>query len=675
MRNGTSPSRPRPAFLLVAVVAAACGQPGDAELTSQDALTAGLQWTSIGPTWPLASGSLAGKINAFVVDPTNPNVMLIAGGEDGPVTSSGIWRTTNGGASWKPAMAGLVDSNGRTIGTVQSLWMDPAAPSVVVAATPDGIFRSASGARSWSLADGDAGVTRLAALGTTVFANSAAGILASTDDGANWSLQLATADSVTAIAASTDVAYAAARDGSIYAFGQQSWSKVGRISGVVHMLAIDPFDTQRIYASLSGSRSDRLYASMDGGASWGSVEWTGAGNLPRGQQVKVGPQAIAFSSTIPHRLYVAGDGEAIWTAGDGNAGPTYAPAAIGHDVRDLYMFPNAAGTDDRCFAATDQGLEVADACSARGSGMTMLGGGLSTALVNDFAVSPDGSTVVATLQDYEPTTSVDRAASWTFVPGVVEDGYAAINPADPSQCYLFRTALFTSSDGCRTFTQTGDFATPPMGDAADVFAFDPSKASTVYVVASGTASVEQSTDGGATWNPIWPGFQAPDRIAISPTNAKHILVDDGGTLAVSSDRGATWYLSTGLPSAGVPSIAVSPKSDDVVLVAWLDSATGTVTTYRSSDGGASFGQVGDAGWDNNHAGIFGGIFYSANARTPHVVVATQNGAYLSVDDGDHWQRIDSRTTSHKFTSARWMEGFLYLGTFGQGILRSDTRVD
>jgi hypothetical protein len=85
-------------------------------------------------------------LNALAVDPTNPQRMLIAGGEPGPPSSCGIYRSTDGGNSWQPAIAGLLRADGLVAGTVDALWINPADPNEALAASHfDGIFRSTDG--------------------------------------------------------------------------------------------------------------------------------------------------------------------------------------------------------------------------------------------------------------------------------------------------------------------------------------------------------------------------------------------------------------------------------------------------------------------------------------------------------------------------------------------------
>jgi hypothetical protein len=55
---------------------------------------------------------------------------------------------------------------------------------------------------------------------------------------------------------------------------------------------------------------------------------------------------------------------------------------------------------------------------------------------------------------------------------------------------------------------------------------------------------------------------------------------------------------------------------------------------------------------------------------PYVVLTTLRGAFLSADLGGHWNRIDRALIAHSFWGIRWRNGYLYLGSDGQGIVKS-----
>jgi hypothetical protein len=160
-------------------------------------------WTAIGP------GNIGGRIRAISPNPANGNDILIGG------VSGGVWRTTNGGASWSPAN----DFMGNL--AVSTIVRDPSNPQVVYAGTGEGffnfdavrgygIYKSTDGGTTWALIPGTTPnpdpltigwgffyVNRIAVhptnplillAATSGFYCNTGGLLRSTNGGANWSL-------------------------------------------------------------------------------------------------------------------------------------------------------------------------------------------------------------------------------------------------------------------------------------------------------------------------------------------------------------------------------------------------------------------------------------------------------------------------------------------------------
>ncbi len=50
--------------------------------------------------------------------------------------------------------------------------------------------------------------------------------------------------------------------------------------------------------------------------------------------------------------------------------------------------------------------------------------------------------------------------------------------------------------------------------------------------------------------------------------------------------------------------------------------------------------------------------------------ASLRGAFVSSDNGSTWSRLDKALIAHSFWEIRWLNGYLYLASDGQGILRS-----
>jgi photosystem II stability/assembly factor-like uncharacterized protein len=112
--------------------------------------------TDAGVTWrPLFERDRASSIGALAIAPSDPNVLWIGTGQVHQrwdvVSGEGLSRSTDGGVTWKPA--GLADS--RHIGKI---WVDPRNADVAVVAAlghifgpggERGLFRTEDGGRSW----------------------------------------------------------------------------------------------------------------------------------------------------------------------------------------------------------------------------------------------------------------------------------------------------------------------------------------------------------------------------------------------------------------------------------------------------------------------------------------------------------------------------------------------
>jgi hypothetical protein len=116
---------------------------------------------------------------ALAVDPQNPVKVYVG------TNGSGVYKTSNGGASW----------TGGGVGTVTSLAVDPRLPSVIYAGTSDlGVLKSTDGGASWTAVNAglsSAGIRVVAVdpyVSATVYAATAIAVFRSNDGGRNWSL-------------------------------------------------------------------------------------------------------------------------------------------------------------------------------------------------------------------------------------------------------------------------------------------------------------------------------------------------------------------------------------------------------------------------------------------------------------------------------------------------------
>ncbi len=666
-----------------------------------------ISWSSIGPR---DAGGYGGKINAFAYVKSNSQVMYIGAGwgntpRESP-SQSGVYRTTDGGAHWTAANQGLTNPDGTISSVINSLWLDQANPSVVLASTEfGGTFQSTDGGTTWNNVD-RAEATRFSQAGTVLYLASRKGVLQSTDDGGTWAVSLALKEGATTVVTAAGATFAGSTSGDVYQLSGSSWTKLGHPgTGAIHDLAVDPFNTQVVYASVDDKAAwnQDLYGSIDGGNTWTAVNCN----------CSIGAQAIAFSNVTKDRLFLGddGSGSVLYLKADGNSNPTISRGAYGTvDVRYIVPVPGKKKSDDACYILEDQGVYLAPTCSS--GGVTELSTGVDVTLVYDVAVSPDGKNVEAPLQDNSSTSSQNGGTSWPVSGPAGEGGEARYHPDNSGYCYIAHPdeALYVSKDGCATFSSASILP--------ESLTFDPANAKTLYVVDIGANQVSKSVDKGLTWKAAGWKFTNPYQVAMAPSDDKSIVVATGTStgpskLFYSHDGGKTWKRSSGLPKTQVVSpeqiyfpthrfyAAFDSQDAGTVLLADHDPKTDNVLLYRSSDGGQSFTRVHtfvqptpQRHWPNlllpkeeknpsKDSFYYATRFYGnrvvfnpkPQSGDPAVVVTTRFGAFLSSDLGTTWARIDKTSISHHFIGAAWDgQGYLYLSTFGQGIIKSTNPV-
>ena len=696
-------------------------------------LAGSVQFESIGPTDMSDGFPTSGKVNAFAVDPANPKIIYMASGRGTGLetySSAGIYETTNGGESWTSIENGLTDPSGISASVVNSLWLDPSNPSTLLAATEyDGIYQSTNGGASWTNVYPTAQATQFAAFGNALYATDDAGILTSTNDGATWSVEFKGTKRRYPTAfgeaqgSSGNALYAGMSDGEIFAFSSGTWTKVGRLpftkdtgtdgsTRVVHQIAVDPLVPTTLYASSNdGVWDQNLFASVNGGKTWVAVL--------QGQYYDygLGTQALAFSMVHPHQLYVGEDGDWYYIPGDGSPNPPITQAANLKviDLRNIWTVAN--GSDDACWIASDQGLDYEPTCSSGNYNDTVVSASASTGLARRFTVSPNGQTLLVSLQDFDSHLTTNGGSSWTPDFNLYEDGFNELRPGDSSVCYAYDEAsgLTISTNGCVSYSELNGNIFPSRIMTTPI-AFDPKNPMQMYLTSGpipgpgigGPKGIYETTNGGTTITKLsWP-FTWPGAVVVDPNNGSHILVCDLNTgtssISVTTNGGSTWTKSTGVPGTQFwYAMTISPVNGNTVLATSVDSHN-NVYVLRSGNGGTTFKRVATvvnaplirghvernerlrikpgagAGDRDGDASKLPAFVYSQAREiqynpsitkgTSDVVITTLRGAYVSTDDGTKWQRLDTGTIAHSFWGIRWLNGYLYIGSDGQGVLRS-----
>ena len=524
--------------------------------------------TDGGATWaPANAGMGSARVVALLIDTTTPTT-LYAGG-------SGVYKSLDAGATWAQVASGI---------TVQSMVMDLGAPAVLYAGTAShGMQKSTDGGASWvSINTGlyDSYVAAVAlnpATPTTLYAGTSAGARKSVDAGATWATVgggLPTTEVFTiAIDPSTpNTVYAGVNNGYVYKSidGGASWTQAGgAVPGGAYRIFIDPANGSNVYVRTGGG----LYKSMNAGANWSPIN---------GQPPYV--QALAFDPTNPATLYAGTFSAGVFKSGD--AGMTWAAASNGLRASQVNAVVIDPATPTTLYAATEGGVFTSPDAGAHWTAL-----GLATSRVPSLAIDP-------------------------LAPGTIYAGTG--------------NGLMKTANGGGTWSMADSGI--PTYSYITALAVNPSVPGTLY---AGTpdSGLYRSVNGGTNWSAPASGLPMGwvHAIAIDPVTPATVYASVGGNVFKSVDSGVNWAAAgSGLPG-GVMALAINPLAPS--------------TLYALTSGGRVFKSV-------DGANAWGGgsvLLYLPGARkalvidpaTPTTLYAASNLVWKSTDGGEQWAEAPS----------------------------------
>lgn len=218
-----------------------------------------------GLTWQTVSSGPGVAVNALAVHPAN-DAVLYAGTAGGPAaTTYSLWRSTNGGQTWRSFTLGLpTDAYGMTPG-VTALAVDPNQPGVLYVGTDgQGVYRFDEGRNSYELIGG-----------VSLYNAHVNGLVIGPDSRV----------------------YALTRDGLFVTDGS-TWQELNSLPEIAVSLAVAPGDPQTLHA---GSASTGAYRATDGGQNWERIS-SGLDMVP-GVALRV--TALAVDEQDPNHVVAA----------------------------------------------------------------------------------------------------------------------------------------------------------------------------------------------------------------------------------------------------------------------------------------------------------------------------------------------------------------------------------
>lgn len=661
-------------------IAAVAGIPGD-PTTYYVGTPEGGVWKSSsgGTTWhPVFDAEAVPSIGAVAVAPSAPGTVYVGTGNQSGwsfTAGNGVYKSTDGGATWS-------DVGLRGSGYVSAILVNPTDPEQVLVAAlgpraadstatvERGVYRTTDGGRTWTRvlpADGASGASWLAfdyfdplvvyatlqggggGRGGAVAPGGApgqAGIYKSVDGGVTWR-PMGTAGLP---AATGELAVAAGTHGQRLYLETRGGGRGG-----------------------GGARSG-LYRSDNGGESWtlGTTQIASAGG-----HIYADPKNPDVVYLMGTSMYRSTDGGRHFTS--------FMGAPSGADIRQLWIDPT---NPRRMLAGADQGPTVSvDDGTTWTPWYNMINGQfyrVSTDSGFPYQVcgpqQDSGTACVLSRSDFGQI----RPNDWSSAGGF-ENGFIVADPLHPRWLYT-QGWYHVLQRYDRVTSQVQVLYTPTPEDrfgGAPPLAFSPQDPHTLYLAAQ---YLMASADNARTWrrispdltvrgpaaNAVTPGGPAGPAVggasiqafAPSPAAAGVIWVgSSNGLVHLTRDGGRSWSDVTppDLPPGAI-NIVDAGHHDPATAYVVLLSRDNQPHIYRTTD----FGRR----WQEVVTGIARGAVARVVREDPAnpdlLYAGTVTSAYVSFDRGDHWQLLQLNLP-HTVVSDMTVHGNdLVISTYGRG---------
>jgi photosystem II stability/assembly factor-like uncharacterized protein len=622
-----------------------------------------IAWQPLGPegiphgqtygTGPGSTVTVAGRVSAIAVDPTNSDHIL-AGSAAG-----GVWETRDGGTSWTPR------TDDQPTLSIGALAFDPSDPSKVYAGTGEGnseyfhfgqgILVSQDGGTTWTIVARDifagVGFYRLVVdprNGQRLIAATTGGAAVSPDGGTSWSLlhRGMTWDVSLAYRGDEAEILLAAPDGLFRARGTSASTSVA-VSG---LQALDP-DRERMAVAHVPSDPDQafVFAASQGEAHlWHRETADGAFHpieLPTfsvGQYVDhvldVGQAAYDWHVSVPagrdDTVYLGAIElvQGVRTGAQWNWSDISSRIGNGDSIHpDQHTMAFDAQAPDVVYAGSDGGIFKSP---DRGQSWQSLNGGLAISEVEYLAQRPDEPTwILAGLQD-NGTIRREQPNSWTQV-GLGDGGDCGTNMTHPDVCFHSYYYMYMERSPHRGDADSWQNITPP-GDSPQLLKlfYPPVEVNGDVVVKAGQV-VYVSRNSGTNWTHLALAQPQSGR----PSVASALVIPTADTILVGTIRGDVLGIHLHNGTWGAPAALTKPRDGWIsdLLVdpgnpqRYWATFSNPGAVFRSDDAGATWSDV-----TANLPQIAVNAIVSDPSNPDRVWVACDVGVFESTDAGENW---------------------------------------
>ncbi len=527
---------------------------------------AGGLWVSTddGATWNTTTDIMPTLgVSAIAVDYTNPLVIYLGTGDrdHGDAPGMGVWKSTDGGNTFIPANANMEWV------TVSRLLMHPTNPSMLLAATNEGMFRTENGGLTWTLVytENFKDVVFKPNDPQTVYASASGNFYRSVNNGMSFT-QVSTGlpggyrGAIGVSAANPEVVYfwltnsdsfkglyRSTDSGLTFSVRStspniMSWDCNGGSGGQAWYdldIAVDPNNADILYGG-----GVNCFKSTNGGQSWAiNSHWYGGCGVP---SVHADLHVLEYNP-LNGRLYAGNDGGVYWTS---NGGSSWTEVSNGLVISQAYKLGQSATSRDYVI----NGYQDNGTSTFYGTEWVNVNGG-------------DGMECA-----YDPAD-----ASYSYSTLYYGPIYRHFNNGDGYQI---------AGEGSNGINESGDWVTP--------FTIDPSDGNIMYIGYDNiwrSTNIKAPNSGSVNWTKIsninGDNF---NQIALSDADPNILYASDDHKLYRTDNARAasvTWTnLTAGLPTSNyITAIETYPYNANIVYLVQQNRV------FKSSDKGATWNEI------------------------------------------------------------------------------------
>jgi len=652
------------------------------------------RWENAGPT------NVAGRMPALAHHPTDGDVVYAGG------ASGGVWKSTDGGASWRATMLGELSL------VVGAIGVAPGDPQTVYAATGEYMPRWYNATANF---DGE-------------------GVYRSDDGGDDWDLMPrdgfnnGRCSSVVVDPQDPDRVYVGGW-GGVHRWNatRDRWEEI--LNEDVSDLAMHPNDRTEVLAAL-GSGSDAIMRTTNATASAGSVSWSTYDSGIAVPQNTKNLAKVAYAPSDPTVIYASVNDEtqksdgswshdgarvyrwdgASWTDVGSPIGSTYVfwchTIAVNPDDKDnvlvggVSMYETTDGgstwngrgqghadqqdstfdpTDgSQAVIANDGGVWTRDTDSGN---RDFSSGNRKLTTIQFYNVSVSQTStfrIGGSTQDQGVLTS-DNGASYYGLPGN-EGGLFEIDPNDADVIYFnpWSSALQKTDDGKGSGARGATNGI--SGRSVSSLAVKPGNSDELVCTneQNGNYRIYYSDDGASNSGTGWQTALSDaggevNQFAYAPTDATIVYaVTENGKVWRSTDSGQNWTerSATGLGTENLAGLAVDHGDADTLYVSIGNGNRGTDRVWRSTDAGDTFADISGVESHTRLPDISCHEIVQDPNDSETLYVATPTGVFVTRDGGDWWYSFDHDSLPNALLSDMTYsepKDTLYVSTYGYGM--------